>query len=348
VNVWFNQLTQPTGTTPPDFEFITNAASGSFTLSTASTPPLLKGQTYYIGVENPCINGTNVTVSLRVDFGINLITLTNMVAYTNVNAGFSSLLNDYYKFVVPTNAARAQFEIDNPSGDMTLAIRKGLPLPDTGNYGLISANPGLNDELIIVFTNSTPVPLTPGNWYLTAINVSGAPVLYSIMASWWPTTGRPIGITGEFLSSSNSFCITWASLPDVHYFIQGVTNLGPGMTWTTLVADVLGAPDPATNTTYCLPLPSPFHFFRVGEGQIPAIPPPPVATVSFTGTGFLVQWTGPIYAQYLVQWTPSLAAGWNTLPMIFTSYTGQFSFFDDGTLTGGLGGMRFYRIQVLR
>ena len=61
-----------------------------------------------------------------------------------------------------------------------------------------------------------------------------------------------------------------------------------------------------------------------------------------------MQWTGPIYAQYLVQWTPSLAAGWNTLPMIFTSYTGQFSFFDDGTLTGGLGGMRFYRIQVLR
>ena len=35
-----------------------------------------------------------------------------------------------------------------------------------------------------------------------------------------------------------------------------------------------------------------------------------------------------------------------TVPGIFTSGNGQFSFFDDGTQTGGLGPVRFYRLQL--
>ena len=352
VNVWFNQTTPPVGANPPDFELLTAATAGSVTLFTNGTPPLIPGQRYYLAVQNPCGNGSNVTVVLRVDFGAaGLIDLTNMVPYTNANSGIVNLSSDHYHFYVPPGAVRAQFEIDNPSGDMTLAVREGLPLPDTSNFDYISANPGLNDELIVVLTNSTPVPLIPGNWYLTAINVSGGPVSYSIEASWWPTTGQPISVTGGHITGSGAnqtFCITWSSLQGVHYFIQGVTNLGPGMTWTTLVQDVVGDPTPATTTTYCIPLPSPYQFFRVGEGLI-LNPPSPVVTESKTVGGFLLKWTGPVYGQYQVQWTPTLSPpNWQTLPTIITSTIGQFSFLDDGTLTGGLGGIKFYRVLVLQ
>jgi hypothetical protein len=273
-----------------------------------------------------------------------------MVPYTNANSGIVNLSSDHYHFYVPPGAARAQFEIDNPSGDMTLAVSEGLPLPDLSNYDYISANPGMNDELIVVLTNSTPVPLTPGNWYLTAINVSGGPVSYTIEASWWPTTGELFGITGTQITGSvpnQTFCITWSSLPGIHYFIQGVTNLAPGMTWTTFVQDVVGDPTPATTTTYCIPWPSPYEFFRVGQGLM-LNPPSPVVTGSRTIGGFLLKWTGPAYAQYQVQWTATLSPpNWQTLPAIITSTTGQFSFLDNGTQTGGLGGIKFYRVLVL-
>ncbi len=345
VNVWFNQTNFPTGTNQGDFELITNSTTGSATLFTNGIPPLIPGGTYYLGVQNPCASTSNVTFVLRVDFGIDIITLENMVPYANTNAGTNTLTRDYYHFVVPDIAARAQFEIDNPSGDLTLVVRKGLPLPDFNNFQFISANPGLNDELIVVFTNSTPIPLTAGNWYLTAINVSGGPVAYSIVASWWPTTGLPIDIIGEFFSTTNSFCITWTSLPGVHYYIQGVPSLGPGMTWTTVFPDILGTTNSAT-TTECVPLPTPYRFFRVVEG-IQVTIPPPVLTLTRVGGGNLLQWAGPISGQYQVQWTSSLSAGWITLPTVITSNTGQFSFLDDGSQTGGLNAPRFYRLLIL-
>ena len=341
VNIWFNQTGIPNnGTNFGDYELITNATSGSFTLTSNTVPVLVPGARYYIGVENPCVNNTNVTVVLQVDFGQNIITLTNMVPYANVNAGTNA--NDYYVFNVPPNAARAQFEIDNPSAYVALVASEGVP-PDLFSYDYISANPGTNDQLIVVFTNSTPVPLAPGNWYLTAVNLSGGPVTYSIMASWWPTTGQPINITGTTYSPGN-FCITWDSLPGVHYYIEGVPSLGPGMTWTVISPDILGT---GASTSFCVPLPSPYHFFRVVEGIAPNIPPL-VVTVTRVAGGFRLQWTGPITAKYQVEWSPSLVSPvWTPFSSVVTSNNGQFSFLDDGSQTGGLGTARFYRVIQL-
>jgi hypothetical protein len=345
VNVWFNQTNYPTGSAlAGDILLIANATNGSsFVLSSTSAPPLVPGATYYLSVQNPCANGGNVTVALRLDFELNLVTLTNGVPYLTANPGGSSATN-YYRYIVSGSAARVQFEIDNPGGDMTLFARDGLPLPTLANYDYVSANPLNNSELIVVFTNSTPVPLAPGAWYLSAVNVSGGPVTYGITATEWPVTGLPVGISGAFLSGTNSFCLTWSSLPGVHYYIQAVTNLTGG-NWTTIVADITGGP--GTSTSWCLPLPSPYHFFRVGEGLVPN-PPAPAPGVTRSGGGYLLQWSGPIYGRYQVQWTTSLSSPvWTTLPTIFTSTTGTFSFFDDGSQTAPFGTTRFYRIVVL-
>src|SRR5262249_16282220 len=145
-----------------------------------------------------------------------IITLTNGIPYPNLN-NVTSGTSDYYRYIVTPNAARAQFEIYNASGDMTLVAHKGLPLPSLAAYDYISANGFTNDEVIVLTTNSVPVPLTPGSWFLTAVNVSGMPVSYNIKATEWGTTGQPIPITDIVYTppvgtNTGSFCITWQSL----------------------------------------------------------------------------------------------------------------------------------------
>jgi hypothetical protein len=304
---------------------------------------------WYLGVFNADI--TNVTYTIVVTDSTNalppIITLFNMIPYANTNSGIG-ITNDYYRFVVSTNAVRAQFEINGPSADMTLVARKGLPLPDLTTFDLISANPGTTDELIVLYNWSSPVALTPGDWFLTAVNVSGVQASYSIKASEWPLYGTNIVITNSGISGGNSFCITWTSLPGVHYYVQGRRNLGDP-TW-----DVVSPTITATgySTTWCLPLPSPYHFFRVHEGlsalATPITAPPAISSISRNGSGVTIRWTSVATNQFRVQWANSLApATWNTLNTIVTSANGNFSLTDDGSQTGGLGGQRFYRLQQL-
>ena len=282
---------------------------------------------------------------LRVDFDTPLITLTNMIPYAATNDGAINLA-DAYRFVVSSNSVRAQFEINNPGGDMSLVVRKSLPLPTLASYDYISTNSGTSDELIIVFTNSVAVPLSPGDWYLSAINESGGPLSYSIKASEWTNSGRPITITGAQISGSGtnlSFCITWDSLVGAHYYVEGVTDLS-STNWA-VISPTITAVD--VTTSFCVALPSPYHYFRVVEGFAPAQAGPPTGlTVTPGPGGFLLQWAGPVTARYQVQWKSSLTAStWNTIPDIITSTTGQFTYLDDGSQTGGLSSQRFYRIM---
>ncbi len=277
-----------------------------------------------------------------------IITLTNAVPYFASNAGGTNSI-DYYQFIVSTNAVRAQFEINNPSGDMTLVTRDGLPLPDLSTYEYISANPSTNDELIVIFNTSSPVPLLPGSWFLSAVNVSGGPVTYSIKATEWPTTGLPIIVTGPQITTSSGtnsgFCITWASLPGVHYYVEGLTDLN-STNWIT-VSPTLTATD--TNTTFCVPLPSPLHFFRVVEGLVlSTAPSPTITSITRMLSGVVLNWLASIGQQFQVQWTPSISPpAWNTFTNIITSTNGMFTFTDDGSQSGGLGGTRFYRLVQL-
>jgi alpha-tubulin suppressor-like RCC1 family protein len=208
-----------------------------------------------------------------------IVTLTNGIPYAGNNAATGNA-TDYYLYTVSTNAARVQFEVDAPSGDVTLVAIKELPLPSLVTYDYISTNAYTNTELIVFFTNSVPVALTPGDWYLAVVNVSGGPVTYSVKATEWSVTGRPITTTGVNISSTN-FCITWNSLPGVYYHVQGLVNLA-STNWVTVSPTILAV---TNTTTYCAALPSPYNFFRVVEGMVvnvnaPNTPPVFVSTPS--------------------------------------------------------------------
>jgi hypothetical protein len=228
---------------------------------------------------------------------------------------------------------------------MTLVARKGLPLPNLTNYTCLSANPGPNEELITLFRGSTPVPLTPGDWFLSAVNVSGAPASYTIMATEFPVYGTNVLITtAEALS--NSFCLTWSSVRGIHYFVQGKTEVN-NTNWATVSPTIVAAD---TSATCCISLPSPYHFFRVSEGLVvaPYMPPVRITRITADTNGVRLQWLAPTNSQFQAQWTPSLAPPvWANFSNTLTSTNGAFSFLDDGSQSGGLVGPRYYRLQQL-
>jgi subtilisin-like proprotein convertase family protein/subtilisin family serine protease len=60
---------------------------------------------------------------------------------------------------------------------------------------------------------------------------------------------------------TNNFCLTWNSLPGHSYYVRGKTNLlDPN--WDVISPAI---PAPAHQTTWCLPLPSGYQFFRVQQ-----------------------------------------------------------------------------------
>jgi len=100
-----------------------------------------------------------------------IVTLTNCIGYAaSVPANGSRSPIAYYRFVVDTNAIQANFEVLNPSADVRLSVRKGLPLPYKGDTAYYSNNSGLVNESILVTNNAPVFPLTPGDWYLSVEN----------------------------------------------------------------------------------------------------------------------------------------------------------------------------------
>jgi len=371
VNLWFNQNEVPYGTNAGDILLLSQSTGGAFTLTAGSTPPLVPGRRYFLGVENT--NANPVSYSLRVDFNVTpltngvplfgtespgmgpryfsfdvspaaaallirmteltanadlvvrraplfptlsaydygslqpgytdeevviltnsapvpltpgtwligvynrdtapasytlvaleqawtapIITLTNGIPYLGTVAADGT---DYFRFVVPPGARRAQFDVMDPTGDVVLVARKGWPPATFDNFDYLSLNPGRSDEMIVVFEDSDPVPLTPGEWYLSVINGPGSPVSYAVRASAWPETGRPVTITGAALVGTN-LCLSWSALPGVRYHVEGSENLEAPI-WVPVSPNLTPTNTPAT---WCIPLPSAYHFFRVVDG----------------------------------------------------------------------------------
>jgi subtilisin-like proprotein convertase family protein len=177
LNVYFNQFLLPTGTNAGDVKLIGPATSGTALLQTNGAPPLIPGRSYYLGLQNP--GGAQVDFAFEVDFDI--IPLTNAVSFTNSVA--SGSVPQYYQFDVSTNAQAVAFEVFNADGNVDLIVRKGVPLPTLASFDYGSFNTSSNDEVVVVATNSAPVALTSGRWYLGVFNRDAGPVAYTVRAT---------------------------------------------------------------------------------------------------------------------------------------------------------------------
>jgi hypothetical protein len=138
--------------------------------------------------------------------------------------------------------------------------------------------------------------------------------------------------------------LTWPSLSGIHYFVQAKAGLNEP-DWTT-VSSTITASD--VSTTFCIPLPSEFEYYRVSEGivLVPALPI--ISSLVYTTNATVLQWSAPTNLLFQVQWSPSLVpATWQSVPGQVISSNGTFLFSDDGSQTGGRGSERFYRLRQL-
>ncbi len=226
---------------------------------TNSTPVPLSPGRWCLGVFNSDTAAVQYTlIAAQYTLAAPIVPLANGVSHSGVVPAAG---RDYYRYMVTADSVRAQFEINSPSGDLTLLARKGWPPPEMASFDYRSANTGLNDELIVLFDTSMPVPLGYGEWFLTAANQTASPVSYGIKATQWPETGRPVEVVGTDATPSN-FCLTWTSVPGAHYFVQGLTDLG-STAWVTVSPTVTAT---GGQTSWCVSLPSSYHYFRVVEG----------------------------------------------------------------------------------
>ena len=66
-----------------------------------------------------------------------------------------------------------------------------------------------------------------------------------------------------------------------------------------------------------------------------------------TAGGFVLNWTAAVGDRFQVQYTTNLPPVWITFTNQVTSATGNFAFTDDGSQSGGLSALRFYRLMLL-
>ena len=77
--------------------------------------------------------------------------------------------------------------------------------------------------------------------------------------------------------------------------------------------------------------------------------PPSITSLDRATNGMRLNWTATAGSQFQVQWKASTTAGsWTTFTNLITSTNGSYTFLDNGTQTGGLGNMRFYRLLQLQ
>lgn len=198
LNLLFNQNGIPDGFQPEDYLLLAGVGSApEFALLRTNLLPSFKpGQRYYLGVQN-ALPGQDNEFSIRVDFGLPLVVLTNDVPYAATNANMG--LFDYYAFDVSTNALGVRFALTNLGGDVNLVARRSPLLPTRTAYDYASLNAGPMMEEILIDPFSQPVPLTPGRWFLGVYPndpaVPPAPIPYTILAS--EVAGQIVGLTNH-------------------------------------------------------------------------------------------------------------------------------------------------------
>ena len=212
VNLLFSQTAPPTGTNFGDLTLFNSGSLNVSTLSSSTTPPLVPGETYYLGVQN--LNATSPAFfTIEVDFDIT--TLTNGIPVTSpiLTGGVPR----YFQFDVLTNSVVALFQILNPSGSVEMVVQKGPPLPDTQNFDY--AMNGSSNQTVTLLTNSTPVALAAGRWYAGVFNSDTVNVNYTIVAR---QAGPP-----TIISLTNDVPLQFNSGPGpalTNFFVFAITN----------------------------------------------------------------------------------------------------------------------------
>lgn len=219
VNVWFSETGPPLGTNSGDVLLLENVFSGVRVLTQGESPALHPGSRYFLAVQNS--NNFAVNISLAAAFDVAPLEpgqCTPLLVSTNAGAKF-------FKFEVSANAGAVFLELTNVTGNPDLVLGRGNFLPSLDSYDYTSQNADSEPERIVVSRRSSPVPLSPGVWYLGVINASlDGDASGDLCLS--ESDGRPVRIT-RVAATPDSIRLEWQGDPRSRYEVQWTSELSP-------------------------------------------------------------------------------------------------------------------------
>lgn len=180
-----------------DFRSENSGTNSEWIALTADNPSALPAEgTYWIAVV------PKVTSALPIDYQVrateilsaDVLRLFDGIAQCSAaspidtNALHSGV--QFFRFDVSSNAVQAGFEVTSASGDVDLYVQRGLPLTNfslqlPGAFGsTFTNNPiaGLGLEGVCLLTNSAPITVAPGTYYLAVVNRETNDVSFCVRA----------------------------------------------------------------------------------------------------------------------------------------------------------------------
>jgi hypothetical protein len=332
VNLWFSTNHPPSLGGTGDAELLTNSTGGSSVITTTSTPQLVPGSTYFLGVQNNNSFGVTNAVDVKFHlvpvqpFSLFSIVQTNLAgtngwlltwfAPTNYQfhlewspalapahwSNFNGVIS-FMSFINATNSKFQYFDDGSQSG----------PFGTTRFYRLLLLNSPTNTPPFFL-TSPTLFYVSPGNLFVCTNaakdwDIPAQTLTYSVTNTLAATNVAINPLTGV---------ITWT--PSVlfagqtNYIITAVTDSGvPPMSVTNTFAIIVGAPS--------------------------------FSSIAIVANGVKFQWMAPTNDQFEIRWTTNLApANWQFFPGPITSTTTNFSFVDTNL---PLLMMKFYQLILL-
>ena len=225
VNVWYSANNPPTTNNAGDVVLIPNSMSGSYTLNSSSTPALVPGGTYCLGVQDT--SGSCTTYAIEVDFEL-MPSLGGGGAQTNTVCTNSIT---WYQVDVPTNAIAATNLLLFATAPVSVWYSTNNP-PTTNNPGDVVLIPNSTGGSYTLNFSSTPALVPGGTYYLGVQDTNGSCTTYAIEVDFDLVTNIP----GPFAFTQPANAVTGTSaqlngmatpnlLPATAWFEWGATTL---------------------------------------------------------------------------------------------------------------------------
>jgi hypothetical protein len=163
--------------------------------------------------------------------------LSNGVAYSSTVQGNGPVPlteRQFYVYTVSSNGVQANFETFGANGNVDLFIRRTVPLATEITTEVAadaaSVNGGTTNELIVLATNSAPVALAPGDWYISIANRENGPVSYNVRVTEYiiddgsGTNGFVTRLPGGDCQSRTNAGTNVLGSPAIDYYVFTVSN----------------------------------------------------------------------------------------------------------------------------
>jgi hypothetical protein len=206
LDVWWTTNVPTTIDTTNDVLLFDNAFSGSVTFQTNTTPILVPGATYYLGVHNT--NASTVTYGIEVDFQ-EPGTSTNMLALPaqpNINAGAGILMT-----------------VTNTATDTDTNATLAYTLQTTPATSAVISTNG-------IITWTPPLNATNQNFNFTTMVTDGtlsATNQFNVLVVMVPAFSGAVSMT-------NGISLQWLAPTNEQFRVQYATNLMVPINWTLL------------------------------------------------------------------------------------------------------------------